>query len=108
MPHNSIRVTAAFLALCCVFGQVSAHDLMPPGEVVSIPEESARTWALPAMDAGRGRVLLGWDARIDARRAGGFREFMQVSIDGQPIGARADRLTVRLANKPDRFFRDDG
>ena len=106
--------TAAATVICAavvVVGTARAADarrLTPAGPVVSIAEETARTWTLPALEPGKGRVLLNWEARIHARRASGFREFMQVRINREPVGARADRLTVRLVNKPDRFSRNDG
>jgi len=84
------------------------HRLLGDGTTITIDEESARTWSLPTSRPTKGRVLLAWEARIEARRASGFREFMQVSVNGQPVGARADRLALRLVNKPDSFSRDDG
>jgi len=102
-------MTGMVLAAVSGAGQsVAMHRLTAPGEVVSITEEAARKWALPEVRPGKGRVLLAWEARIEALRASGHREFMRVEINGVPVGARADRLSVRLVNKPDRFFRNDG
>ena len=108
--HTTRLLNAAFflsMPFAIAEGRV-AHRLVPEGTTIAIDEETARTWSLPTSRPTKGRVLLAWDARIAARRASGFREFMQVSINGQPVGARADRLTLRLVNKPDSFSRDDG
>jgi len=99
------------LGLVAVSSYLSGAEIFPltkPGEIAEISEESARAWRLPVVRPRRGRVLLSWEARIASRRAGGFREFMQVSINGRTVGPRADRLTLRLVNKPDHFYRSNG
>ena len=91
-------------ARAIIAGQEQRLDLLSSCTQVRIAPGAEESYSVPPIrPAPRQSVLLRWKARVDADLQQGGREFLQVEVNGQPVGAMRDRLAPRLLNKPPLF-----
>lgn len=79
-------------------------DITSDNQEIRVEIDSFKEFSFPPMELPSDKSLfLCWKSRIDSDHQRGGREFLRLEVNGKVVGAKKDRLIVRLRNKPTSF-----